>query len=734
LPESGGSRALARAVWVVAAACLSAPALSAQETVQQAAAPADGRQVFEAGYFGAYNPVTAFDMVSRVPGFEIDDGESRRGFGATAGNVLVNGERPSSKTTISDQLKRIPAGSVIRVELISGSSSNSDVRGQTQLVNVVVRKATVADSPTTFVLAARHIQYSDRIGWTAQVSRSIPLGDDAELALDFQVPNLRGRTEGFEAVRNGAGVLTEVRDAYGQPNNIGLQGSAVLKWRPTARDNINLNVQVGPTWNTTGNASYDFRPNGALARALTGRSEYENNYSGEFGADWEHRFSDTLSAKAIGLISTSNVDQSDEFRIFFPPGTSVVREQQRQTEGGERVGRVALTWLPAAGHTLEFGGEVAYNFRDTALDIQQSLNGGPAVDVPLAISDTLVEELRGEAFVTEVWNVTKALTLEAGFTFEASRITQSGDEAKEREFTYPKPRLVGTYALPNGDQLRASIERDVSQLDFSEFASSVNVIDNSSLRGNPNLKPEQTWKSRIEWEHRFGKRGALTLAAFHNAIEDVRDFVAIDAAGNLVTGSATPPNVGDGIGNIGDGTRTGVEVRGTLPLSFIGLNTAELRFSGLVQESEVTDPWTGEKRAISINSERTGSPSGAAVLNGGDKDWAYIISYRHELPSLSSAWGSNLLQWSAREEYRYDEIIEYERPDPRLEFFYETTAIKPFTVRFFLNNIFSPPETRVWTFYTANRAVGAVREVWTRKNKGGPEGTRSFGVQVSGRF
>src|SRR5690348_16867691 len=77
---------------------------SAQTPAQPAAQ--QGVQPFEAAYFRQYNPVTAFDIVTRVPGFEIDDGEALRGFGATAGNVLVNGERPSSKVVISEQLKR----------------------------------------------------------------------------------------------------------------------------------------------------------------------------------------------------------------------------------------------------------------------------------------------------------------------------------------------------------------------------------------------------------------------------------------------------------------------------------------------------------------------------------------------------------------------------------------------------------------------------------------------------
>ena len=116
---------LKRAVGLAALAAGLAPGALAQQTFAPpeqtvAKAEADGPEgvrVFEGAFFKQYNPVTAADIVNRVPGFEIDDGEALRGFGATAGNVLVNGERPSSKVMISEQLKRIPADSVLAAYL-----------------------------------------------------------------------------------------------------------------------------------------------------------------------------------------------------------------------------------------------------------------------------------------------------------------------------------------------------------------------------------------------------------------------------------------------------------------------------------------------------------------------------------------------------------------------------------------------------------------------------------------
>jgi len=695
---------------LVALAAGIAPAAFAQPAPPVQAPPAapaaqEGVQPFEAAYFRQYNPVTAFDIVTRVPGFEIDDGEALRGFGATAGNVLVNGERPSSKVLVSEQLKRIPSDSVLRVELISGSASNVDVRGQTQLVNIILKKAKQGGSPTTWVAEIRDLQYSERVSWNGQLTKTFSLGETAELTLDFQLPNLRGRGEGYETVRNGAGALTEYREQFGQPNNVGVQGSGVLKWRPTARDTVNFNAQVAPTWNTTLNGQVRRLPSGSLFRATFGNSEYTNNYTAEVGADWEHRFSPELSVKMIGLATVQNVDQDDIFRIYN--SAAVLANTQtlaRTTEAGERVGRGFFTWRPGGGHTVDVGLEGAFNFRDTTLDIFNNNGSGP-VPQALPVSDARVEETRVEPFITDVWKIAPQLTLESGFIFEASTIKQTGDQQKERDFSYAKPRVIATWQATPEDQFRASAVRDISQLDFAQFASSINVIDANTILGNPELEPEKTWKLRGEVEHKFGKRGAITLAVFHDIVEDVQD---------LVRSPVSPAN--DAYGNLGDGTRTGIEVRGSAPLSPL-IPNAEIRFSGMWQETSVEDSITLEDRRF-----------------GGELDWNYNVSFRQELPQWKSAWGASALRLSDKVDYKVLELVLTDRPGERIDLFWETTAVKGVTLRFTAANIFHPDEFRARTYYSGSRASGTVTQVDDRKQRGGPEGTQVFTIRASGTF
>jgi outer membrane receptor protein involved in Fe transport len=419
------------------------------------------------------------------------------------------------------------------------------------------------------------------------------------------------------------------------------------------------------------------------------------------------------------------------FRIYTPTGTGPAglfntQTNTRTTEGGERVGRGFLTWRPGGGHTVDVGIEGAFNFRDTTLDIFNNNGSGP-VPQALPVSDARVEETRVEPFITDVWKISPQLTLESGFIYEASQIKQTGDEQKEREFSYAKPRIIATWQASPTDQLRASVIRDISQLDFAQFATAINVIDANQVTGNPDLEPEKTWKVRGEWEKRFGRRGALTVALFHDEVEDVQDFVQIIvcATPNTTVANCLPANLraNDAYGNIGTGTRDGVEFRAAAPLSPL-IPNAELRFSGMWQETTVSDSITGEDRRFSQELE-----------------WNYNASFRQELPGLKSAWGVTALRLSDKWEFKRAEDILIDRPGDRIDIFWETTAIKGVTLRATASNIFHPEEYRTRTFYqgladplVAPRSTDVLLRTEDRKQKGGPDGTQVFFIRASGTF
>ena len=148
-------------VATLSAAAFAAPALAAQPTAPPSAqaTTADGRTtVYQAVFFTQYAPRTALDVAQRVPGFTLDLGATQtnqgqvdvRGFAGTAGNVVINGARPSSKAeTLQTTLSRIPAQRVVRVEVGPGDLFGSDYAGKSQVLNVILSDQSGIDANVT---------------------------------------------------------------------------------------------------------------------------------------------------------------------------------------------------------------------------------------------------------------------------------------------------------------------------------------------------------------------------------------------------------------------------------------------------------------------------------------------------------------------------------------------------------------------------------------------------------
>ena len=90
---------------------LSAALLACSTAGDAQEARPEGRTIYQAAYFSQFSPSSALEIVERVPGFTLELAlEEVRGFGQAAGNVVINGSRPSSKSdTLQTILARIPA-------------------------------------------------------------------------------------------------------------------------------------------------------------------------------------------------------------------------------------------------------------------------------------------------------------------------------------------------------------------------------------------------------------------------------------------------------------------------------------------------------------------------------------------------------------------------------------------------------------------------------------------------
>ena len=574
---------MTKTIWLATAALsvLAAPAMA--QTAPGPAGPpppppaVDGARpgvlVFEPAFFADSRPDSALDMISRLPGFGLDTGDTdTRGFAGAAGNVLVDGDRPSSKSDRLDQvLRRISADSVERIELIRGGAPGIDMQGRSVIANVVLRRTVTVER----VLEVNGYFYPDGyIGPLLAGQYSRREGDTSiEGSISATTDRTDGTGDGYRRRYDPSGALIQDADLvlWDRFRNVRATGAVQ---RPFAGGRLRAN----------GLASWFGRENtqDLLVRSGSGidsfNDEESDSLDGELGLNWTRDLSPRTGVELVGLQRWSSEDYTGVSESGGDTSTFT-----SDATAGETIGRAVLRFRPNERWAFESGAEVAYNFLDSATAYEE--NG---VAIPLPSSSVKVEELRGEAFGQATWRPGPKLTLEAGLRVEVSEISQSGDSDQSKSFVYPKPRLQLTWTPWTGHQFRFRAERQVGQLDFDDFVASADIDIGQVEGGNPDLEPDKTTLLEAVYERRFWGEGVLELSVQHGEVEDVVDLIPL-------TGGF------DGVGNIGDGSFDQYQVRLTLPMDRLGIPNARLQARGSWVHTEVTDPLTGETRRFQGN-------------------------------------------------------------------------------------------------------------------------------------
>jgi hypothetical protein len=270
---------------------------------------------------------------------------------------------------------------------------------------------------------------------------------------------------------------------------------------------------------------------------------------------------------------------------------------------------------------------------------------------------------------------------------------------------------VLTYTPAQGRQMQLLLEREVAQLDFTDFVSATVFLDDNIALGNPNLRPDSTWIAEASHERRYGEIGVVKLTLFHHWIADVQDVLPL------------APTL-DVPGNIGDGRRWGALLETTLPLDWSGLAGARVDFKGRLQDSTVTDPVTGMKRVLSGEG---GNGGDVRFLN--ENRYAFDIDYRQDFEAARVSWGWGLIERAVRTRYRANELDVFnERFD--LTAFVETTRWFGVNIRLDGENLLNNRLTRDRTVYTGSRSLSPVQR---RELRNASIGTRLI-LTISGTF
>jgi hypothetical protein len=604
---------------------------------------AAGVTSYPASYFDQFQPNTVNDMIAHLPGFIFDDGDTVRGFAGAAGNVLIDGARPTSKSDdLFNVLRRIPISQVERIDIIRGGAPGIDMQGKTVMANVI-RKG---GSSTTAMIAMAD-------SWVVRDGRQEPAlrmeathrdnGATLEGSLLIARFDDDSAGDGPEIRQNASGVYEHLKD---NTEAGGVQAIATAAYEtPLYGGKFKVNGQLFGQ-NYIYNELDDNRV-GAADDSL--EHDHQNKEQGELGLTYTHSFGAHTSVETLYIQQL----QGEDYLSLYNDATDAERFRERHTNG-ESILRSTVTYTASNSLTLEVGAEGAYNWLHSHTTY---VDNDALVDLPAA--SVQVTELRGEGFAKATWVASAQWTLEAGVRLEGSQIGSSGDVVLSKSLFYPKPRVVVTWSPTRSDQIRVRIEQEVGQLDFTNFVASSALTTGEVHAGNPNLVPQQAFVSEIAYERRFWEAGDITLTYRHSALTDVVDWAPIlDPSGDF-----------DAPANIGKGREDELIAAFTAPLAPLLAPGGQLKANYTWRTSSVTDPTTGQERPI----------SGLRNLEG-------EIDFTQDLPKWKLNWGLTYNTGFRQPYYRFSQV-EVDSFRPFGTAFVEYKPVKDISIRAELDDI-----------------------------------------------
>jgi hypothetical protein len=630
--------------------------------LEVAADPGQGVTGFAAAYFAAARPNTAYDMIARLPGFTFDGGAQVRGFAGAAGNVLIDGERPTSKQDdLKSALTRISASQVDRIDLIRGGAPGIDMQGRTVMANVVLKhnggsQGVVQAQDKVSVDNGRNMP-GVRLEWSRRS------GDHTfEAALNTIGYVDDGAGSGPHTTADGTGAL--FYDSHLWTKAGGNQGSFTSAYSgPLAGGKFRINGLVFLDNYLDHEADTAFFP----ANGDDTYKDANNTLKSELGIHYSRDFGDKTTLEALAIQQLSRQHEQSRYIAFDDDEIFGITNTN-----GESIARSTLRYRPLSSLTLEAAMEGAYNTQATATSY--SINQVPQF---LPAADEAVAETRGEAALSATWTPSPQYTLETGLRYEASQVIATGDVDEGKSLFYLKPRAVLTWSPDPKDQVRLRVEREVGQLDFSAFTASGSLNAGGLHAGNPDALPQTAWVVEGAFERHFWETGDATLTLRRSEITQAVDRIAFF--------DPVAQTFFDEGGNLPRGVENDLILDVTVPLDRMGFKNALLKTTATWRDAEVTDPITQTERPQTII-----------------HPLELVAHFTQDLPSIRSTWGVDFINGWVESYYRFNEIDVY-RYGERINAFLEYKPTANLSFRADATNLFSGGFQRTIILYPGPR-------------------------------
>ena len=586
-----------------------APAL-AQGTAPSnapASAQAGRTTVYDAAFFAQYAPRTALDIARRVPGFQLDLGATQngadvRGFAGTAGNVVINGARPSSKAeSLETTLARIPAQRVVKVEVGPGDLFGSDYAGKSQVLNIFLSEAGGIDANVTG--SVRRL-YTGRLVPDGSASALIRRGASS-INLSAGFNNGLGHEEGTDTITCASapecfpgaadGNLLEFRRKFNSYHDFNPYVSGSWALERAADKAIRVNARWSP-------GQFDlFQRNRVSVTGEPPRDDnliqdYDNSVF-ELGGDVTR----PLAGGAIKLVALATRRKRNNFDSYIQRDGLISDgavqnggfEQTQIAQRNETIGRV--TWSrngnSLGGFSVELGGEAVLNTLDNTTELLIVEADGSKTPVDLPVDQAKVKETRGELFLNVGRTLSPALRVDVGMRYEFSHLTVSGDATADRRLKFFKPSLTVDWKPGAGWRTQFSIKRTVAQLNFFDFVTVAELSTDRVNAGNENLQPQRAWEFRATAERPILTNGLIKLDLGYDLISMLQDRI-------LICDELDPTACFDAPGNIGTGKHAFAKLTVDAPLGMLW-SGLRVKADATIRRTRVKDPISGRMRNFS---------------------------------------------------------------------------------------------------------------------------------------
>ena len=701
-----------------------APAPAELSPAASAAPALATTQVYDQSYFSQYDLSNAEDMLRRIPGVAAVLDSSRtsqaRGLGAGSEQILIDGKRMASKSDgAAAALRRIPASSVERVELIRGSTD--EVQSEGLVVNVVIKAGVALGGVGNFELVYRlnDMGWSDADGLISWADSRGPLSyvvafENAAWSPLGLVPNsgpndwtFRSRDERYFYP---SGAVQELRPQRWrreqERNTLTAQATYDLGGGDTLR--ANLLFQTLPTKQTDITDLTRFNTAGvATSRATEFRYGKNRTDTFELGGELEKAIG-RGKLSVIGLHTRASLTLLDFRNRTEATGAYVELGRSGADQNkGEDVVQASYAFPLSASQTLTLGAEGARNFLTQEIDVFFDLNRDgrlEEIDIPTALAK--VQEKRTELFATHSWRVNSKLSIDSALYFEMSRITTNYPDIPIRTLKYLKPRIDLRYNFTAADRVRITAQRSIGQLDFFAFVPAYNVIDNRIDLGNPELLPMRSRSIEGSYEHRLANDGGTLGARAY--FREVNGGPGFEPFGFNSAGLPQSRR-----GNNPLSKFWGYEANAALRLTPLGLPGAQI--NARVQKSL--------GRAIDLFNLRP---------RKGLNPWVYetALGFRHDITSWRASYGVDYLDVGGDQLVSDVRNWETFTRGERVNLFIEKALWGSYSVRFDAYNLNGAREYKYRWLYTVSQLDGTI----SRTESYVETRDRRFSVRLRGKF